>query len=57
MKFFKVDFPNDKSIIVLNKNGWAELINVFNNFTDASNIFITSLSIWEAIKYILKKKR
>ena len=55
MRLFRVDFPNGKSFVVLNRNNWINLIDILNNYTNESSILITPLTFWESIKYILDK--
>ena len=55
--FFKIEAPDKKPIIILTKNGYWGLTAILNsNIPNSGNTYITSISLWEAIKYILKKK-
>lgn len=54
-KFFRITMPNGKSFVVISNNGWAGLIGLFDNVEDEKNTYITPISLFEVIKYAIKK--
>lgn len=52
-EFFKIEFPNGKSIVVVSKNGYAGLIGLINCVQDKENTYIIPISLFEFIKYII----
>ena len=55
--FFKIEAPDKKPIIILTKDGYWGLTAVFNSrIPNNGNTYIVPISLWEAIKYTLKKK-
>lgn len=55
-KFFKIDFPNNDTIIVIGKRGYINLINLVDFVKDKDNTYITQISFFDLIKYIFSKK-
>ena len=53
-RFFKIIFSNRKPIVVVTKNDWAGLIEIVQGIDTAE--VITSISLWEFIKYAVKKE-
>ena len=55
-KFFKVTFPDNRSIVVVSNRGWAGLIGLFNNAPNEGNTYITQISLTEFVKYMFSKR-
>ena len=54
-KFFKIAFPNGKSVVVASKNGYAGLIGLVDSVQDKENTYIIPISLFEFVKYTIIK--
>lgn len=55
--FFKIEAPEKKPIVIATKDGWWGLTAVFSSsIANAGNTYIVPISLWEAIKFTIKKK-
>lgn len=52
-RFFKIKFPDGKSMVMESKNGWAGLIDIANAVKDKDNTYIVPISWLEFVKYII----
>lgn len=60
VKLFKITFPNKESFIIANKKGWTGLARLldyadFDSIPNPKETYIAPVSLWEFIKYIIKK--
>lgn len=53
-KFFKIVFPNEKSYVVVSKNGYAGLIDIVDYIYDKENTYIVPLTLFQFIKYVMR---
>ena len=52
-KFFRIDFMNKKSVVVVSKDGYVGLIDTLGAVEDKENVYISPISLFEAIKYFV----
>lgn len=52
-RFFKIKFPDGKSMVVESKNGWAGLIDIASAVKDKDNTYIIPISWFEFVKHII----
>lgn len=54
-KFFKIEFPDGKYLVIVSKNGYAGLIKLIDFVEDKENTYIVPISLFEFIKYTIKE--
>ena len=52
-KFFKIKFPDGKYIVIVSKNGYAGLLDLFKDIEDKDHTYIIPLTLFQFIKYIM----
>lgn len=52
-KFFKIILPNEKSYVVVSKNGYAGLLDMVEYVYDKDNTYIIPLTLFQFIKYVV----
>ena len=53
-KFFKIVLPNEKSYVVVSKNGYVGLLDMVDYVYDKDNTYIVPLTLFEFIKYVVR---
>ena len=54
-RFFKIIFPNDKSLVFVSNKGYAGLIDLVKYMQDREDVFVTEISFFEFVKHIVIK--
>lgn len=52
-RLFRIDFQNKKSVVVVSRDGYASLIDTLGAVEDKENVYISPVSLFEAIKYFV----
>ena len=52
-RFFKIKFPDGKSMVVESKNGYAGLIDLVDAIKDKENTYIIPISWFEFVKHVV----
>lgn len=52
-RFFKIVFPDGKSLFVKSNNGYTGLIGLIDGIQDKENTYIVTISLFEFIKEVL----
>ena len=52
-RYFKIAFPNGKSMVVESKNGYAGLIDLVDAIKDKENTYIIPISWFEFAKHMM----
>ena len=52
-RFFKIRFPNGKSMVVESKNGYVGLIDLADAIKDKENTYIIPISWFEFVKHMI----
>ena len=52
-RFFKIKFPDGKSMVVESKNGYVGLIDLVDAIKDKENTYIIPISWFEFVKHIM----
>lgn len=53
-KFFRIDFPDRDPIAIVGKNGYSDLLGLFDGVEDKNSTYIISISWYEFIKFIMR---
>ena len=53
-QFFKITAPNVRPIVIVSPS-WAGLTAICDMVSNQEETYITPISLWEFIKYIIKK--
>ena len=54
-KFFRIDFPDRDSIVIVGKNGYSDLLGLCYGVEDKKNTHIVCISWFEFIKFIMRQ--
>lgn len=52
-RFFKIKFPDGKSMVVESKNGYVGLIDLVDAIKDKENTYIIPISWFEFVKHVV----
>jgi hypothetical protein len=54
-KFFRITAPDKKTFVVVAR-GWSGLIGLVDNLRDMNDWYVTDISLFEFIRYVIKKE-
>lgn len=55
IRFFRIDFPNRDSIVIVGKNGYSDLLGLFDGVEDKDNSHIFCISWYEFFSFIIRR--
>ena len=55
-KFFKITAPNVRPIVIVSA-GWADLCVICDMVSNQDETYVTEISLWKFIKYMIKNTK